>query len=282
MLGCCTAFIARGRQMTEISSTGSAPRAAETTVATILVSISVCHLLNDMMQSMLPALYPIWKDSLGLAFSEIGLITFAYQITASLLQPIVGLMADRRPRPYFLAVGMGFTFTGLILLGRSHGFYAVLGAACLIGVGSSVFHPEASRVARLASGGRHGFAQSLFQVGGNFGSALGPLLAAFIVLPHGQASVTWVSLAALLAMAILFGVGNWYRDHLATSKRRARVTPAVSQHLSRGRVALAVGVLLTLVFSKYFYLASITSYFTFYLIDRFGLSVQAAQIHLFA
>jgi FSR family fosmidomycin resistance protein-like MFS transporter len=267
--------------MTEISSTGSAPRTAETTVATILVSISICHLLNDMMQSMLPALYPVWKDSLALAFSQIGLITFAYQITASLLQPVVGLMADRRPRPYFLALGMGFTFAGLILLGHSHGFYAVLGAACLIGVGSSVFHPEASRVARLASGGRHGFAQSLFQVGGNFGSALGPLLAAFIVLPHGQASVTWVSLAALLAMAILFGVGNWYRDHLATAKRRARPNQATLP-LSRGRVALAIGVLLCLVFSKYFYLASITSYFTFYLIDRFGLSVQAAQIHLFA
>jgi FSR family fosmidomycin resistance protein-like MFS transporter len=264
------------------AATASQPRPVETTAATVLVAISFCHLLNDTMQSMLPALYPILKDSLGLAFGQIGLITLAYQITASLLQPAVGFLADRKPRYFSLSVGMGFTLIGLLLLARSTGFAAVLVAASLIGVGSSVFHPEASRIARLASGGRHGFAQSLVQVGGNFGSALGPLLAAFLVLPRGQGSVAWVSLVALVGMVVLFQIGRWYRDHTVRKAKLGRAMPHTGAPLSPRRTALAIGVLLLLVFSKYFYLASITSYFTFYLIERFGVSVQTAQLHLFA
>jgi FSR family fosmidomycin resistance protein-like MFS transporter len=258
----------------------AAKQAAASTAVTVLASLSVCHLLNDMMQSLLPALYPVLKTSLGLGFGEIGFITFTYQMMASMLQPIVGLMSDRRPRPYSLAAGMGFTLVGLLLLSHSGSFAVVLIAAMLIGTGSSIFHPEASRVARLASGGRHGLAQSLFQVGGNFGSALGPLLAAFIVLPRGQGSVAWFSLAALLGMFLLGRVGIWYQAHLRDKGKHghAAVHPT---GLSKARTGAAVTILLLLVFSKYFYLASITSYFTFYLIDRFQLSVEASQVYLF-
>ncbi len=265
--------------MTQIS-TASDGRPVEATAFAVLASLSFCHLLNDMMQSLLPAMYPIIKDSLGLDFGEIGLVTLAYQMTASMLQPVIGLWADRRPQPFSLAVGMGFTLAGLLLLSRSQGFAVLLIAAALIGTGSSVFHPEASRVARLASGGRHGFAQSVFQVGGNMGSALGPLLAAFIVLPRGQGSVAWFSVAALLAMAILGRVGAWYRDHLAAKARRRMVAHAATG-LTRGKTIFAIVILMSLVFSKYFYLASITNYLTFYLIDQFDVSKQAAQIHLF-
>lgn len=270
--------------MAEISDVAEsrtlAQRSVEATAFAILASISICHLLNDMMQALLPALYPVLKDSLGLGFSEIGLVTLTYQMTASILQPFIGLYADRRPRPYSLAAGMGFTFLGLLLLSRSSNLPLLLASAALIGMGSSVFHPEASRVARMASGGRHGFAQSLFQVGGNFGSALGPLLAAFIVLPKGQGSVAWFSLAALLGIAILSWVGGWYKNHIA-QRAKSRAKSIDGTGLSPRKVALSIGILLVLVFSKYFYLASITSYFTFYLIDRFHVSVQQAQIHLF-
>jgi MFS transporter, FSR family, fosmidomycin resistance protein len=257
-----------------------AKQAAASTAVTVLAALSFCHLLNDMMQSLLPALYPVLKTSLGLGFGEIGLITFTYQITASLLQPVIGLVADKRPRPYSLAVGMGFTLVGLLLLAHSGTFLIVLLASMLIGTGSSVFHPEASRVARLASGGRHGLAQSFFQVGGNVGSALGPLLAAFIVLPRGQGSVGWFSLAALLGMFVLGRVGIWYGAHL---RAKAKAGPAAVQEtgLSKGQTGFAITILLLLVFSKYFYLASITSYFTFYLIDKFHLTVQGSQVYLF-
>ncbi len=270
--------------MAEITTAARVPQArtsVDTTAVAILMSLSFCHLLNDMMQSLLPAIYPILKGSLDLDFGQIGLVTLTYQLTASLLQPVVGLWADRRPQPFSLVVGMGFTLVGLLLLSRSHSFVALLIAAASIGMGSSVFHPEASRVARMASGGRHGFAQSFFQVGGNFGSALGPLVAAFIVVPLGQGSVGYFSGFALLGMIILGRVGLWYRAHLSARARKGRTEATMSTPLSRGRTAWAIAVLLALIFSKYFYLASIQSYFTFYLIDRFHLGVQAAQIQLF-
>ncbi len=263
--------------------TSPRPRAAEEgTVLAVLVALSISHLLNDTMQSLLPAVYPIMKERYALSFTQVGLITFVFQVTASLLQPVVGFSTDRRPRPYSLACGMVFTFIGLILLSIAGSFPAILLAAGLVGVGSSVFHPEASRVARLASGGRHGFAQSLFQVGGNAGSAIGPLLAAFIVVPWGQSSIAWCSIAALIAMTVLFAVGRWYEQHLSIVRARPRAAHENRQvGPSRARVGLAVGILLLLVFSKYFYLASLSSYYTFYLIDRFGVSVPTAQIYLF-
>jgi len=264
--------------MTDISI-DTKPKPAETTAVAVLGAVSFGHLLNDMMQSMLPALYPILKTSLGLGFGEIGRITLVYQMTASLLQPVVGLAADRKPQPYSLAVAMGFTFVGLLMLSRSNSLYMLLAAAAMIGMGSSIFHPEASRVARMASGGRHGFAQSFFQVGGNAGSALGPLLAAFVVVRHGQGSVAWVSAAALLGMIVLGRVGGWYAAHVR--ERAKRTAPVHETGLARGKTGLAVAILLLLIFSKYFYLASITSYFTFYLIDKFHVSVGTSQLYLF-
>jgi FSR family fosmidomycin resistance protein-like MFS transporter len=260
-------------------SVATAP-AREGTIFRVLFAISFCHLLNDMIQSLVPAIYPILKSSYALSFAQIGLITLAFQLTASLLQPLVGIAADRRPLPYSLAVGMGFTLAGLLLLAHADGFGLILIAAALIGSGSSVFHPESSRVARMASGGRFGLAQSVFQVGGNTGSALGPLLAAFIVLPHGQGSIAWFSAAALLAIAVLAGVGRWYGGR-ARGGGRKRGGHGAGPALSRRRIAGAIAVLVLLIFSKYFYLASLNNYFTFYLIAKFHLSVQAAQIHLF-
>jgi FSR family fosmidomycin resistance protein-like MFS transporter len=257
----------------------SGAAAAGRTAVTILAVISFCHLLNDMMQSLLPALYPMLKGSYHLSFGQIGLLTFTFQFTASLLQPVIGAMADRTPRPYSLAAGMAFTLAGLVLLGFAGSYALLLFAAALIGTGSSVFHPESSRVARMASGGRHGLAQSVFQVGGSVGSAAGPLLAAFIVLPHGQQSVAWFSVLALLAMLLLFNVGHWYKAHGIT--RLAQAARLRSIDASRRRVAGAIAVLLALIFSKYFYLASITSYYTFYLIDHFHQSVRSSQLHLF-
>jgi FSR family fosmidomycin resistance protein-like MFS transporter len=252
--------------------------AAGGTAVGILAAISFCHLLNDMMQSLLPALYPMLKGSYRLSFGQIGLLTFTFQITASLLQPLIGAFADRTPRPYSLAAGMGFTLAGLVLLGFADSYTLLLCAAALIGTGSSVFHPESSRVARMASGGRHGLAQSVFQVGGNLGSAAGPLLAAFIVLPHGQSSVAWFAGVALLGMLVLVNVGHWYKAHGIPRLARAAAAPRAPPppHVARG-----ISVLLALVFSKYFYLASITSYYTFYLIDQFHVSVRSSQLHLF-
>jgi FSR family fosmidomycin resistance protein-like MFS transporter len=257
------------------------PGSATGTAFAVLLSLSFCHLLNDMIQSLVPALYPILKESYGLNFGQIGLITLAFQCTASLLQPLVGLYTDRRPLPYSLPVGMGSTLVGLLVLSQASSYAVILLAAALIGVGSSVFHPESSRVARLASGGRYGLAQSLFQVGGNFGQAIGPLLAAFIVVPHGQGSILWFSGAALLGMVVLVRIGGWYARNRAATHSRHSGAGAEASPLPRGRVFLAIAVLVALLFSKNVYTASLSSYYTFYLIQRFDVSVQAAQIYLF-
>ena len=249
----------------------------------VLTALSFSHLLNDAMQSLIPAIYPLLKSALNLDFVHIGLISLANQLTASVLQPFVGLYTDRRPQPFSLAAAMTFTLAGLVLLSFASSLALVLVAAALVGVGSSVFHPEASRIAHLASGGRLGFAQSLFQVGGNAGSALGPLLAAVIVVARGQSSILWFSLLAFIGIAILTGIGRWYRGNLA--RRGTAKSPFVPPHaaslLTRGRVIGSLAVLIALIFSKYFYLASMSSYYTFFLIGKFGLSVQSAQLHLF-
>jgi MFS transporter, FSR family, fosmidomycin resistance protein len=250
------------------------------TAFAILTAISACHLLNDMMQALLPALYPMLKTDFGLSFGQIGLITLTFQLTASVLQPVIGHYTDRRPQPFSLVAGMGFTLIGLLLLSATRSYHGLLGSAAMIGLGSAVFHPESSRVARMASGGRHGLAQSLFQVGGNTGSAIGPLVAAFIVLPRGQSAVAWFGAAALLAIALLWTVGRWYQGHAS----QARSTPAAVHRrspLPPAKVRAALAVLLVLIFSKYIYLASLSSYYTLYLIHRFGISVQSAQLHLF-
>ena len=253
----------------------------QTTVYAILIAASVSHFLNDTMQSLLPALYPLLKQTFALNFAEVGLITFVFQCTASLLQPVVGFVTDKRPMPYSLPIGMGSTFVGLLLLAVAPNYPLLLLAAALVGVGSSVFHPEASRIARLASGGRYGFAQSFFQVGGNAGSALGPLLAALIVVPDGQRSIAWFSLVAVLAIVVLWNVSGWYkRNYLGAQARVTRRAPQPTG-LSRNRTIAALAVLIILVFSKYIYLQSITSYYTFYTITTFGVSVQTSQILLF-
>jgi MFS transporter, FSR family, fosmidomycin resistance protein len=249
------------------------------TAYAVLFAISVCHLLNDTMQALLPALYPVLKSAFNLDFGQIGLITFTFQLTASLLQPAVGFYTDHRPQPYSLVAGMGLSLTGLLVLSVAPTYPLLLLSAALVGMGSAVFHPESSRVARMASGGRHGLAQSLFQMGGNTGSALGPLLAAFVVVPRGQRSVAWFSAAALAGMIILSRVGAWYNAHRRSA---AKIRSATRPHdLPRGKVVGALTILLILVFSKNVYLASISSYYTFFLIERFGLSVQSAQLHLF-
>jgi len=255
--------------------TGTAP--AQRTVFPILLAVSFCHLLNDLIQSLLPAIYPILKDSYGLTFGQIGDITLAFQLTASLLQPLVGLYTDRRPVPFSLPVGMGCTLAGLLLLSVAGSFGWLLVAAGLVGLGSSVFHPESARVARAASGGRYGLAQSVFQVGGNAGAALGPLAAAFVVLRFGQGSIAWFSGVALLAMAVLWGVSRWYAARGTTRK----ATAVHQTGLSRNRIALSIAVLVALLFSKFFYVASLGTYYTFYLIHTFGVSVQASQLLLF-
>ena len=257
---------------------------ANNTTFAVILSLSFCHLLNDMMQSLVPALYPILKDSYALSFGQIGFITLAFQCTASMLQPVVGMYTDKKPQPYSLMVGMGFTLVGLLLMSQANSYLLILFAAALIGMGSSVFHPEASRVARMAAGGRYGLAQSLFQVGGNMGSAAGPLLAAFIVVPAGQRSIVWFSAAALVAMIVLFQVGHWYKANRASQRPAARKAAAAAGHvtLSKARVGIAVAILVALLFSKNVYSASLGSYFTFYLIQKFGVEVQTAQLFLFA
>ncbi|SEQ42547.1 MFS transporter, FSR family, fosmidomycin resistance protein [Faunimonas pinastri] len=262
-------------------STIPAAKPADRTTVSILAAISVAHMLNDTMQSLIPAIYPLLKASFDLTFTQIGYITLTFQLTSSLFQPVVGVYTDRNSRPYSLAVGMGFTLIGLLLLSVAGTFPLLLLAAGLVGLGSSVFHPESSRVARMASGGRYGLAQSVFQVGGNAGSAIGPLLAAFIVLPWGQRSVAWFSAIALLAMVLLTYVGNWYKTHNRSKAKKASALPEATSALPRRTVWISVCVLLALIFSKYFYLSSLTSYYTFYLISKFHVSVQNAQLHLF-
>src|SRR5580692_1281031 len=246
----------------------------------VLAAISFCHLLNDLTVSLLPAIYPVLKSAFDLTFGQIGIITLVLQGVASLLQPLVGLYTDRRPLPYSLACGMGCTLFGICLLAYAPNYLVLLAGASLLGLGASIFHPEASRLARLASGGAHGMAQSLFQLGGSFGSAIGPVAAAFIVLPRGQSSLVWFAFVALLAMGILALLGNWYRNggHAAPKARSSTVPAAV---LPQSQVRRAIAVLIALIFSKYFYLSSITSYYIFYLMHRFALSTQTSQIYLF-
>lgn len=252
----------------------------EKTVFPILFALSFSHLLNDTIQSLIPAIYPIIKISYHLSFSQIGLITLTFQLAASLLQPFVGLYTDKKPQPYSLATGMGFTLIGLVWLSQSTHFYTILMSVCFIGIGSSIFHPEASRMAHAASGGKRGLAQSVFQLGGNAGSSLGPLLAAWIIVPYGQFSVIWFSVIALLAIIILTYVGNWYKGFVLSRNKKVNIQTVVNQ-FSRTKVIFSVCILLLLIFSKYFYMASLTNYFTFYLIDKFHVSVQTSQVYLF-
>jgi len=242
--------------------------APHNTVLAILFALSFSHLVNDTLQSLLPAIYPLLKKSFSLSFAQVGLITLTNQLTASLLQPMVGFYTDRYPKPYSLAIGMGFTLAGLVLLGLAGNFITVLAAAALVGMGSSVFHPEASRVARMASGGRHGFAQSLFQVGGNAGTSLGPLLAALIIVPGGRSEVLWFSTAALAGIVVLTYIGHWYRENTHRLKSPAK-SPTRGSTLHSRKVFMALAVLVALIFSKYFYLTSMTSYYTFFLIQKF-------------
>jgi FSR family fosmidomycin resistance protein-like MFS transporter len=265
--------------VTPLDSIETPVEAAARTAVPILAMLSVCHLLNDMIQSLLPAMYPLLKLNFALSFAQVGLITLTFQVTASLLQPFVGIYTDKRPLPYSLVIGMGFTLSGLLLLSQAPSFALLLFAAALVGSGSSVFHPESSRIARMASGGRHGLAQSIFQVGGNIGSASGPLLAAFIVMPRGQGSVAWFAIAALAAMAMLTWIGGWYRHHLPA--HHAARAAARASRLPTRTVVVTMAILGALIFSKYFYLASLSSYYTFYLMQKFHLSAQSAQLHLF-
>ncbi|MFS8617929.1 MAG: MFS transporter [Solitalea sp.] len=265
---------------TSIASSSETPQS--TTVYTILFAISLTHLLNDLIQSVIPAIYPMIKSSFGLSFAQVGLITLIFQLTASILQPFVGRFTDKRPNPKSLAIGMLFTFTGLLCLAFASHFLIVLLSVSLIGMGSSVFHPEASRVAHLASGGRKGLAQSIFQVGGNAGSAIGPLLAALIIIPYGQTYISWFALVAILAIVILLGVGKWYQANLLPKQTASpSKQPGLMQAEVKRKVKGPIIILLLLIFSKYFYLASMTSYFTFFLIDKFQVSVQQSQVYLF-
>jgi FSR family fosmidomycin resistance protein-like MFS transporter len=248
----------------------------------ILIALSCSHLLNDTIQALIPSIYPLIKKSFGLNFTQVGLITFTFQMTGSVFQPMIGLYTDRKPKPYSLALGMTMTLAGLVSLAFAPSYPAMIAAAGMVGIGSAIFHPEASRIARLASGGRHGFAQSLFQVGGNAGSALGPLLAALIVAPYGQRHLLWFSPVALLGIAILTMVGGWYRAHLSHGLTRAVHRAAHHRPLPSRTVRISIGILLALVFSKYFYLVSMTSYYTFYLIAKFHVPVQESQLLLFA
>jgi MFS transporter, FSR family, fosmidomycin resistance protein len=250
------------------------------TIFTILIAISFCHLLNDMVQSLIPAIYPILKNSFGLNFGQLGLITLTYQLTASLCQPFIGLYTDRRPHPYSLPMGVTFTLGGLILLSTASTFGLLLLAGALVGLGSAVFHPESSRVARMASGGQHGLAQSVFQLGGTAGAALGPLAAAFVVLRRGQHSIAWFSVTALIAVIVLLYVAGWYKQHPAVRSKHATVKQ-IHPFLSHRTVAISLAILVALIFSKYFYLASLSSYYTFYLMNRFHVSVASAQLYLF-
>lgn len=250
------------------------------TVFPILFAISFSHLLNDTIQSVIPAIYPQLRDAFSLNFVQVGLITLTFQMAASILQPLVGTYTDKRPQPFSLATGMTFTLTGLILLANVDNFPGVLVSVGLIGVGSSVFHPEASKVAYLAAGPRRGLAQSIFQVGGNAGSAIGPLLAAFIVLPFGRHSISWFSIIALLAIFVLWRVGLWYNVNFRLISKKVN-RAVIPQHLSKSKITTSIIILLLLIFSKYFYMAGISSYFTFYVMDKFGVSVQQSQLYLF-
>ncbi|HYK81171.1 MAG TPA: MFS transporter, partial [Micropepsaceae bacterium] len=265
--------------MTQSRSTALADSSVHVTTFAVLFAISFCHLLNDMMQSLLAAIYPQLKATLELNFAQVGFITATYQLTASLLQPLVGFYSDRRPIPFSLPTGMVFTLVGLLALSASHTYGLLLGASSLVGLGSAIFHPESARVARMASGGRYGLAQSLFQVGGNFGQALGPLMAAAIVLNFGQSSIAWFALMALLAIIILYQVGVWYKHH-GLARIRASAKLHRPPDLSRLHIAGTILVLMALIFSKQIYFSGIATYYTFYLIHHFGVSLRTAQLFL--
>jgi FSR family fosmidomycin resistance protein-like MFS transporter len=255
---------------------------AEKTIFSILFAISFSHMLNDTIQSIIPAIYPIVKESLNLNFTQVGLITLTFQLSASILQPVVGLYTDRKPQPYSLAIGMGFSMLGLVIISQTDTFAMLLLSVALIGVGSSIFHPEASRIAHLASGGKRGLAQSIFQLGGNTGSSLGPLLAALIIVPFGKSSIIWFTLVALLAIIVLRWVGTWYAQQMQRALEKKKASLDTRPVLSRKKIIFSIGILLILIFSKNVYIASMTSYFTFYLMDKFDLSVQISQYYLFA
>ncbi|PKH14090.1 MFS transporter [Pseudomonas fluorescens] len=268
-----------------MSTLTATPAAATTTpqisplVMRVLGACALAHLINDLIQAVLPSIYPMLKANYGLTFTQVGLITLTFQLTASLLQPWIGYHTDRHPKPWLLPAGMVCTLIGILMLAFVGSFPAILLAAALVGVGSSTFHPETSRVARLASGGRYGLAQSTFQVGGNTGSAFGPLLAAAIIIPYGQSHIAWFGLFAVFAIGVLYGLSRWYRHHLNLFKLKQGSQP--THGLSKGRVTFALVVLALLVFSKYWYMTSLTSYFTFYLIEKFQLSVASSQMYLF-
>jgi FSR family fosmidomycin resistance protein-like MFS transporter len=264
----------------KISSISSVP-AISATVYPILLMISFSHMLNDTIQSLIPSIYPMVKSNYHLSFSQVGLITLTFQMAASIFQPLVGLYTDHRPKPFSLVTSMGFTLTGLIWMSRASHFHELLLSVAMIGIGSSIFHPEASKVAFMASGGKRGLAQSIFQVGGNAGSSLGPLLAALIIVPMGQTSLGWFSLLALTAMMILFYVGRWYKSNLHTIRQKTRHILSGQNKLSNKKIAASILILVLLIFSKYFYIASMVTYFTFYMIEKFHVSVQQAQIYLF-
>ncbi|MBR0897157.1 MFS transporter [Bradyrhizobium tropiciagri] len=267
-------------QVAELTSAQAAKAAAAAGPAyVVLAGISFSHFLNDTMQSLIASVYPILKDNYALDFAQIGMITLAFQFTASLLQPLVGHFTDKKAQPFSLSIGMGFTFFGLLLLSVAHSYGIILIAASLVGLGSAVFHPESSRIARLASGGRYGFAQSVFQLGGSFGTSMGPVLAALIVVPFGQPSIAWFSSIAFLAIVILWRIGVWYKPQI--SGKQAAIIERHPDHPDQRRVMTALLVLVALLFSKQLYVSSLSSYYIFYLIDRFGVSTQAAQLYLF-
>jgi FSR family fosmidomycin resistance protein-like MFS transporter len=274
-------MVTKLRMEKALAATPASPSVAEQTVMKVLLAMSFSHLLNDTIQSLLPAIYPMLKENYHLTFTQIGLITLTFQVTASLLQPVVGYYTDRRPQPYSLAIGMGLTLGGLVLLSQATDYRMILGSAALVGMGSSIFHPEASRIAHMAAGGRHGFAQSLFQVGGNLGSSLGPL-AGLIIVAHGQTSILWFTVLAALGIYVLYQVGGWYQrnlaHHLARTKARQQSGKA---RRPRRTVVFSISILLVLIFSKYVYLVSLTNYYTFYLIHHFNVSVQQSQFYLF-
>ncbi|NML35799.1 MFS transporter [Chitinophaga sp. G-6-1-13] len=267
--------------ITQEAPTSASQQVAQQTVFPILIALSFTHLLNDTLQSLIPAIYPLVRNTMKLNFTQIGLITLTFQLSASILQPLVGLFTDKKPQPFSLAVGMAFTLIGLVSLSMANTLPMLLVSVALVGIGSSVFHPEASRLAHMASGGKHGMAQSLFQVGGNAGSSLGPLLAAAIIVPFGQFHVIWFSVLALIAIFVMIYIGNWFKGNTHRIKPKKAVQQLQQQTLPPARVVISLGILLMLIFSKYFYMASMTNYYTFYLMDRFGVSIQSSQVYLF-
>jgi FSR family fosmidomycin resistance protein-like MFS transporter len=275
-------YFLKGTMNTTAAAVKAKPNArVPSSAMAVLFALSFSHLLNDSIQALIPAIYPLLKTSFGLSFTQIGLITLTFQMVGSVLQPIVGSYTDRHPKPYSLVIGMGLTLCGLVLLALAPSYHVVILAAGMVGLGSAIFHPESSRMARLASGGRHGFAQSLFQVGGNVGSSAGPLLAAWIIVPRGQRHILWFTVLAFVGMLVLFKVGTWYQAKLAEMQRHAFQAKHRHPSLPFGKVAGVMGVLLVLMFSKFFYLASMTNYYTFYIMQKFGVSVQGSQMYLF-